>query len=160
MSFEQIAAIIGAITGLISIAGVIYAYGYKFGQLKELQGKMIDPVEYGKLCTQVQTLYAIYVLGALQKKENPKSNPGSNNPGNKEHKLSKEALDTIHKLTIDCSNMDDLDIVVKVVEELGASRPQELIGLIKELQLTPFLNKVYEQVSLARKEALHVTEDK
>ena len=34
MSISEIAAIIGAITGVISIFGIIYAYGFKFGSIE------------------------------------------------------------------------------------------------------------------------------
>jgi len=150
MTVSEIAGIIGAITGGISILGVVYTLGIKFGhintKLKEIENKLIDPVKFGGACNQVETLYKVYVLDALPRRRN-KNNPESNNPKNKIFKISNELLDLIEKITLEHLNKDEPEIVSEILEKIAASNPDILLDMLKkDYKFNQLINAIYNKV--------------
>jgi hypothetical protein len=66
-----VAAIIGAVTGVVSLLLVIFSVGRRIGQLETkldaTEAKIISQREWGELGNKVETLYRVYVLEALSR---------------------------------------------------------------------------------------------
>jgi hypothetical protein len=75
MVWKDYASLIGAVSGVISLLGLIYMFGYKLGiidtRLKNLESNQIDKETYGGLTQRVDTLYQVYVVEKLRIKAKP-----------------------------------------------------------------------------------------
>ena len=170
MSISEIAAIIGAITGVISIFGIIYAYGFKFGsietKLRNIEKNQINPIEFGKLSNQVETIYKVYVLDSLSKRENtknssenPKNNPGpnpENNDNQETLEFPHEILNLIHKETFKNIEKEYSDIVSTILAELGASGSKIFLDFAKELSPKHVIIRIFEEVAKIKAEGKEI----
>lgn len=68
------AAVIGAVTGVVSLFLLLFSAGRRIGQLETkvdgVDAKSIGQREWGELQNKVETLYRVYVLEALSKDRN------------------------------------------------------------------------------------------
>jgi len=165
MTWQTVASIVGSITGGVSILGLIYVLGWKFGSLEtkitgiEDRLKTFDPIKLGELSNKVETLYQVYVLDALsQKGKGKKSNPHGGNPGPEEEKVETELPDELLQI-IRRATHQNLDksleyTVTKVVEEIGSAGPGYLITITRQLSLSPneLILRISDEVERIRKE--------
>jgi hypothetical protein len=67
-----IAAVVGATTGVVSLLLLIFSAGRRIGQVEtkigDLESKTIKQAEWGELRNKVDTLYTVYVLEVLSRK--------------------------------------------------------------------------------------------
>lgn len=136
---QSILGIIGGIAGLISIGGVIYTLGFRIGKIdtaiRSIEEKLIDQKEFGELTSKVQTLYKIYVEGALSSPRG--SNPGHNPGGNPEATnvipaLPSVMVDVIHSTARENPEKDVADIVSLALDEIAGAMPDVLISYLRE----------------------------
>lgn len=66
-----VAAIVGAVTGVISLLLLIFSVGRRVGQLEtkleHLEQKVVGQREWGELGNKVETLYRVYVIDTLSR---------------------------------------------------------------------------------------------
>jgi hypothetical protein len=74
-----IGAVIGAVTGVVSLLLLIFGVGRRIGQLEtklhDIESKQIGEREWGELQNKVETLYSVYVLEALSRNKNDDDAP-------------------------------------------------------------------------------------
>lgn len=170
MSWEGFLALIGAVTGVISILAVVYAFAWKFGnietRLANIESNQIDQIEFGKLIERVDTLFKIYVIDTLRYgEEGPESNnPGSkyeDNPGpsggnpekEKTGKLPSDIREEIRRAIFEHVEEDLIDIVSRVVQKIIETNPESFVEYLKTIEVPPgeepsavFIEEVAEEV--------------
>ena len=164
MESFDIFTFIGSISGIIAILTLIYVFGHKFGvidtKLAGIENKLIDPIEFGKLFSKVETLYKVYVEDILHKeisggnpspiKQNPGSNPGSKNEIDIE--LSDELLGEIKKITKENSEKDSIDITTLLIGKLAGENPSVILEPTKIHDVKTVISKIYKEIEKIKKE--------
>jgi len=155
----DVVAIIGAITGILSFLGMVYALGVKFGQfntkIENIEEKLIDPVQFGGLCNQVETLYGVYVIDSLPRPSSRgqdlkmKKNPG------KIIILPEEIEKTIREKTKEKTEQPIIDIVIDIALNLAAEESGVFVNFVKAegtknaiLEIYKVVKKELERLSL------------
>jgi hypothetical protein len=73
------AAIVGAVSGVVSLLLLIFSTGRRIGQvetkIEAIESKAIGQKDWGELGNKVETLYRIYVLEALSRDRNADDAP-------------------------------------------------------------------------------------
>jgi len=146
----DVVAIIGAVSGCISIVGVIYVLGFKFGkietEIENIKEKLIDPIEFGQLKNQVDTLYQIFISQSISK-----ANPHGN-PKKIEVEIPDELIKFIKERTLSNLDRDSIDIVKDIFKDLGAKQEPYFINLIKQIALGRLIEEIREEVEEIKKE--------
>jgi len=77
---DTVFSVIGAITGLVSLIGLVYQLGYRNanvdGKIEKME-KTLEKWNLGEIGTQVKTLWDIYVLDALRNRPDLASHSSS-----------------------------------------------------------------------------------
>lgn len=163
----DIIALIGAITGVLSIVGLVYAFGVKFGSIETritgIEGNLISREAFGELRSKVGTLYKIYVEEAIPmpRRRRIGGNPGHHsNPGGSEEKptitLTQDFIEEIRKVREENPEAEVVEIVSLVFERLAGTKPKQLMSFIKENDITPkdLTLAIWEEVKKIKGEPL------
>jgi len=146
----DIVAIVGAVSGVISFFGLIYVLGFKFGkietEIKNMKEKLIDPIEFGQLKNQVDTLYQIFVSQSISKANS------HGNPKKIEIEIPDELIEFIKEKTMNNLDRDSIDIVKDIFKDLGAKQEPYFINLIKQIALGRLVEEIREDVEKIQKE--------
>lgn len=115
--------------GVLALLGIVYAMGRKIGsidtKIADIEAKLIDPKDFGKLMAKVDTVFDIYVIDKL-KKANPHES--------KEKYLTEELKQLISKILASEESKDPAELTLIAVKELAAQRPPALVGVLEKLR--------------------------
>ena len=139
MKWQNIASIIGAISGIVSLCVVLYAAGYKLGTID----------------TKVATLWDFYTDLAMKDHitDRPKhvGNPVPNNP-HPRITLPQTFLEVTQRITSDNQNKDISSVVSLIMQELAVNHREQMNKFIKErgIRRTDFINIIADEVRRIR----------
>ena len=135
MKLKDISAIIGTIAGIISLSGILYVIGFKFGALD----------------TKVTVLWKYYIERLMERSPREShqnsSNPVVNNP-NPKIEIPQNFLNVIQRITRDNINKDVPSIVSLIVQELAVHQRDQMNTFIKDnnLNIAEFINLIANEV--------------
>ena len=145
---SQIAAIVGAASGVASLLVIVFSVGVRLGDLTArvgvIEGKLIEPQDFGGLKSQVGTLYKIYVEDALKVYR-----PG--NPGHPDENLV-ELLDAARQYGLTHPDLEATATVIAFVRELAAEQPEYLSAAAKETGVVELLGFLLTAVEESKKD--------
>ena len=135
MNWQNMKANIGVVTGLISLVGVIYGFGFKVGQLD----------------TKVSTLWDFFVESVIAAHktvdQGHSGNPGYNNP-HPPIALPQNFMDATQRITGENSNKDVPSIVSLIMQEVVISQKDKMNAFIRSNKITraDFINLIADEV--------------
>ena len=135
MNWQNVKTNIGVVTGLISIVGVIYGFGFKVGQLD----------------TKVSTLWEFFVGTVITAHktvdQGNSANPGHNNP-HPTIALPQSFVDAAQRITAENSNKDVTSIVSLIMQELAINQKDKMNVFISRNNITraDFINLIADEV--------------
>jgi hypothetical protein len=172
MRWNDIAAVVGVVTGIVSLLGIIYLSGYWKGSIDEkidnkvdkevfarvdnkvetLIDNKVDKEVFARVDNKVETLYD-WFIEQIVKKEGHKgsSNPKVNNP-HPQINIPQNLQQVIERITIANMSMDDSRIVSIIIQELATYQRNEMEMFRQErgLSVEQFIHLIADEVRRIR----------
>lgn len=139
--WKNIAGMIGTITGVISLLGIVYAIGFKMGSIE----------------TKVSTLWDFFIEDvaerSISESHQSSGNPVVNSP-NPQVEIPQNFLSVVQRITRDNINKDVYSTVSLIMQQLAVHQRDQMNSFIKDNNLT-----IAEFISLIAEKIVALKED-